>query len=245
MGRAHTWSLDDTGTINTRIFDQQEILQQETIETRGVSEEILCVHGVLPGRKGDGITWLLYKNANGLPSRLGGNAKLNKAKDLIDELGADVVLYNEHRQNLMHSGNRNGWNQLFRGGEADVHSVVAHNVHEGKQVGWVQEGGTGILMFGPLTEYLDMPQSGKDESGLGQWSMILVKGEGVQTWIICGYNPCNSRCTDSSTSYQQHCRYLIHKKKDATTCPRVKFRDDLIQLLTTRREAGGLTNCLP
>ncbi len=75
-----------------------------------------------------------------------------------------------------------------------MQSVVAHNVHKGKKVGRIQEGGTGILMFGPLrTEYLDMPNSGKDESSLGWWSTMTVKGEGVQTRIVCGYNPCNSR----------------------------------------------------
>ncbi len=196
------------------------------------------MHGVLPGRKEEGITWLMYKNMNGFSNRMGGNEKLGKAKDLIDELEADVVLYNEHRQNLMHSDNRNGWNQLFRGGEADVRSVVAHNIYEGRNVGRTQEGGMGILMFGQLTEYLDMPNSGKDASGLGRWSMMVIKGEGVQTRIICGYNPCNSRKTDSSTSYQQHRQYLIMHKKDAVTCPRVKFREDLIHLLKTWREAG-------
>jgi hypothetical protein len=74
------------------------------------------VHGVLPGCKDDGIIRLLYENANGIPDRLGGNEKLDKAKELIDELGANVVAYNEHRQNLRHKDNQNGWNQLFRGG---------------------------------------------------------------------------------------------------------------------------------
>ena len=92
------------------------------------------MHGVLPGQKEEGITRLMYENANGSSNRMGGNEKLGKVKDLIDKLEADVVLYNEHRQNLMHSDNHNGWNQLFRGGKADVRSVVAHNVHEGRKV---------------------------------------------------------------------------------------------------------------
>jgi len=77
----------------------------------------------------------VYENVNGFSNRMGGNEKLGKAKDLIDEQEADVVLYNECRQNLMHSDNRNGWNQLFRGWEADVRSVVTHNVHKGRKVG--------------------------------------------------------------------------------------------------------------
>jgi hypothetical protein len=74
------------------------------------------VHGVLPGKKEEGITRLLYENENRIHNRLGGNEKLDKAKYLINELGANVVAYNEHCQNLMHKDNRNGWNQLFRGG---------------------------------------------------------------------------------------------------------------------------------
>jgi hypothetical protein len=156
-----------------------------------VSDKVLQVHGVLPGHKEEGITCLLYDNANGIPNRLCGNEKLDKAKDLINELGADVVAYNEHRQNLRHKDKRNGWNQLFRGGKADIRSVVAHNVHKADRIGHAQEGGTGLLMFGPLTEYLDVPASEKDISGLGRWTTMLLRGStGVQTRIICGYNPC-------------------------------------------------------
>ena len=86
-----------------------------------------------------------------------------KAKDLIDKLEADIVLYNKHWQNLMHSDNCNGWNLLFRGGEADVRSLVAHNIHKGRKVGRAQEGRTRILMFCQLTEHLDKLNSGKDE----------------------------------------------------------------------------------
>jgi hypothetical protein len=152
--RTHNWGLDETGTIDMSglLRSREEIQQQEEIDIRRVSEEVLQVHGVLPGRKEEGITRLLYENANGIYNRLGGNEKLDKAKDIINELGADIVAYNEHRQNLRHKDNRNGWNQLFRGGEADVRSVVAHNDHEADRIDRVQEGGTGLLMFGPLTD---------------------------------------------------------------------------------------------
>ncbi len=90
---------------------------------------------MLPGRKEEGITRLLYENANGLSNRMGGNKKLDKCKDLYDELGVDIVALNEHRQNVRHRDNRNGWNQLFKGGEVDVRSVVAHNIHESEGIG--------------------------------------------------------------------------------------------------------------
>jgi hypothetical protein len=63
-------------------------------------EEVLKVHGVLPWHKEDNITWLSYKNANGLLLRMCGNNKLSKCKDLFDKLGANIVALNKHRQNL-------------------------------------------------------------------------------------------------------------------------------------------------
>ena len=189
---------------------------------------------------------MLYENANGILNRLGGNEKLEKAKDLIDELGADIVAYNEHRQNLRHRDNRNGWNQLFRGGEAEVRSAVAHNVHEADPIGRCQEGGTALLMFGPLTEYLDTPSCEKDVSGLGRWTSMVLKGSaGVQTRIICGYDPCRSNRQDNSTSYAQHTRYQIWRSNDHVTCPRVKFREDLGKARKGWRAAGDrLIVCL-
>jgi hypothetical protein len=187
---------------------QEEIQHQKEIDIQGVSEEVLQVHMVLPGREEEGITRLLYKNANGIHNRLGGNEKLDKAKNLINELEANIVAYNEHCQSLRHKDNRNGWNQLFRGGESDVRLVVAHNIHEADRIGWVQEGGLGLLMFGPLTEYLDMPGSEKDITCLGRWTTMLLKGGTiVQTRNICGYNPCRSNQQDNITSYSQQRRY--------------------------------------
>ena len=62
----HSWMLDETGTISTPLLDHGEILQQEQESIRGVSDEVLQVHGVLPGRKEEGITRLLSENANRL-----------------------------------------------------------------------------------------------------------------------------------------------------------------------------------
>jgi hypothetical protein len=189
---------------------------------------------------------LIYGNAHGISNRLSGNDKIDKAKDLINDLGADVMGYNEHRQYLRHKDNWNGWNQLFRGGEADIRSVVAHNVHEVDRIGWVQEGSTGLILFGSLTEYLDVPASEKDVSGLERWTTMLLKGRtGVQTRITCSYNLCQSNCQDNSTSYAQQWRHQIWHSQDRITCPRVKFREDLGRLLKELRTAGDrLIVCL-
>ena len=131
--------------------------------------------------------------------------------------------------------NINGFNQLFKGGEAAIHRVVAHNTHE--NISRVQEGGTSLLLFGTLTEQRTHDEPGKDETGLDQWSVLTLKGDGVQTRVVYGYNPCNNKNPNSGTSYQQHCRYFITKKGNLT-CPRTKFREDLVAQLTKWRKEG-------
>jgi hypothetical protein len=242
----HNWLLDETGTIDTSRLALQEVEQQERLDMTGISDEILRVHGNMPGKKVDGVVRLLYENVNSLSNRLWGNSKLEKAKDLIHEWGADIVGMVEHRQNLQHKDIRNGWNKLFMQGEEEVRSTVAHNVHE--NVSPLQEGGVGLLMFGPLIGSLHTVQSGKDESGLGRWTTMTLQGDSITTRIVCGYNPCKSHSSGgipSRTSYAQHRRYLINTRKDTTTCPRTLFREELIkQLMKWREEGDRLIECM-
>lgn len=51
---------------------------------------------------------LIYENLNGLNNRIKDNKKVEKARQVIDELEADIVALNEHRLNFRHKRNRNG-----------------------------------------------------------------------------------------------------------------------------------------
>ena len=99
-------ALDETGTVSTeglldRELDYQTVTTEytERVEIEVVSDEVLIVHGIAPGKKPEGVTRLVYENANGFNSRISNNEKLDKAKELIDELEADLVAYNETRLN--------------------------------------------------------------------------------------------------------------------------------------------------
>jgi hypothetical protein len=136
---------------------------------------------------------------------------------------------------MRHKKNRNGFNHLFKGGEAVVQSFVVHNVHE--DIIKVQQGGTSLILFGQLTEQLDHNECGKDPTGLGWWSVMTLKGDGIQTRIVCGYNPCGNNKLNSGTLYQQQRRYVVTQKKDFT-CPRKYFHDNLIEQLIKWHEKG-------
>jgi hypothetical protein len=164
--------LDETGTVETTDLSdsdanslEEEYEKQFTITTtkqeemRGIEDEVMEVHGWAPGRKAEGTTRFIYENCDGLSNSIGGNDKLDKAKELIDDLEADVVAYNEHKINFSQKLNRNGMSQMFNGGECEVRSVAAHNVHE-KEGGRTQEGGTSMLLRGVLIQQYDFEASG-------------------------------------------------------------------------------------
>ena len=92
----------------------------------------------------------MYEITNGISNRMCNNDKVEKAKELINDLEVDLVAYTEHKLNMRHKLNRNGFSQLFRGGEATIQLVVSHYVNE--NIGKVQEGGTYVMAIGPITD---------------------------------------------------------------------------------------------
>ena len=125
---------------------------------RWVYDYLIKVHRVASRKKEDGIVRLMYGNLNGLNSILSGNDKLEKARHIIDDTEAVVVAYREHRHNLRHKQNKNGFRQMFNGGETDISAIVANNANE--NVGQVQEVGTAILAFGNVMDQFDGDGSG-------------------------------------------------------------------------------------
>jgi hypothetical protein len=106
-------------------------------------------------------------------------------------LEVDIAAYCEHQHNISDKHNINKFSQLFKGGEAAIQSVVAHNTHE--NMSCIQEDGMSLLLLGALTEQLASDQVGKDETGLGHWLVMTLKGDGIQTRVVCRYNPCYNK----------------------------------------------------
>ena len=102
-----------------------------------------------------------------------------------------------------------------------------------------------MIVYGDLLQQFDHEKSGRDNLGLGRWTyMKLNSDNNTTTQVICGYSPCANKKKDSGTVYQQHCRHLINKLND-NTCPRVRFREDLLcKMIQWRRKKERLILCL-
>jgi hypothetical protein len=186
-----------------------------------------------------------YKaNLNGLQSTMSKkNGKLEKAQQVIDDLQADIVCYNDYRQNLRHKANRNGFRQMFNGGETELWDLASQNRNE--DAGKFQAGGTAMMVYGNLIQQFAPEESRQDELGLGRWKYMQFCGDNnTVTWVICGYSPWANKKKDSGTMYQQHRQHLINKLRD-DMCPRSRFREDLLRKLKQWRwEGEQLILCL-
>ena len=55
---------------------------------------------MVPAQKPEGETRLTYEDGNGFNSRISNNDKLDKAKQVINDLEPYIVAYNENKLNL-------------------------------------------------------------------------------------------------------------------------------------------------
>ena len=83
-------------------------------KSKGLTDEVLKVHGISPRKKEEGVTRVIYENPNGINSRITRNEKLENAKEIIDVLEADVVAHSEHRLNCKDKDKINRFSQMFR-----------------------------------------------------------------------------------------------------------------------------------
>ena len=241
-----TVSLTDSDSESVDIageFTPAIATMLENEEISGINDDLLNIHGIAPGPKPEGVTQLIYENPDGFNTRISNNDKLEKAKEIIDELEADIAAFSEHKINPSHKENVNGMSQMFNGGEAEIRTVTGHNVHE--NVGRTQQGGTSLLLFGSLIDQYDFEESGKDDTGLGRWVVMVFRGsDNITTRVVCGYDPCVTPKKARRSTYQQHRRYLVEKEKDLT-CPRRRFHNDLTtQLQSWRDEGDRLIVCM-
>ena len=67
-----------------------------------------------------GATRLIYGNGNRFNSRISNNVKFNKAEQVMDDLDPGIGANNEHNLNLKHKENKNGFSQMFNGGDCEI-----------------------------------------------------------------------------------------------------------------------------
>ncbi len=111
------------------------------------------MHRTAPNTKQQGNFLIMGENCNGLLNKIGGNGKITKALDIKEDLKVNCLMYCKHCINFRHKENKNDLKQMFQYKLACT-AVSAHDTHDAKVMGRVQEGGTGTICFGKSTRYI-------------------------------------------------------------------------------------------
>lgn len=81
---------------NTEFINRAKIEMKELEELRGTKDYLLEVHGQAPEQTAEEIYQLINKKVKGPRTVHTGNEKLDKARQVIDDLEADLVTFNEN-----------------------------------------------------------------------------------------------------------------------------------------------------
>ena len=86
-------AVDETGTISTAylinpvaeykeryLYEKRIAEQYEMEKMKGVTDEVLKVHGITPTNKIEGVTRVIYENSNIFNSLINRNEKLEKSR---------------------------------------------------------------------------------------------------------------------------------------------------------------------
>ena len=197
--------------------------------------EKVITHGDQLTSKADGNVRIYFENVDGFniePTKLvTQNIKLNYFSLLMAKMEVDIFGGAECRTNWNLIPYTHNFTKSLNMREGS-HCCTGHNTHENFSL--KQQGGTFIASTPTASQFVR--DTGTDSTGLGRWSWMKVEGRTSATRIICAYQPCITRKRSMSSTIAQQRRYwLLHGLR---VCPRVKFREDLFNLLKQWRENG-------
>ena len=159
------------------------------------------------------------------------NDKIKYYNTMTTRLETDIICGVEARTNWSILPKNYQLSNLLQTREG-ARVITAHNVHE--QFSIPQQGGTFLVAKEQCQGMIE--SMGKDESGLGRWCWIKLRGTTTSTRIIVAYEACRTRKTAQNATMAQQRRYW--RTKGDKRCPRKIFREQLIKTLHEWKEEG-------
>ena len=147
----------------------------------------LPVIGDKVGRKKENNIRIYFENFNGIRSGIKGADKGGYFGKLMETL--DVDCFGAAETNLQWRLAKNSPSKILGLGK---HTRTAFACNNNEHTTEKQQGGTVISMMEYYSPYVE--ETGTDETGLGRWSWIKLKGNNnLKTMIILPYIPCKPR----------------------------------------------------
>ena len=186
------------------------------------------------GKKEEGTARFGYEQVGGVAPWKG--EKTSDMQNFVKRLEADGMFCAEVNTDWRKVPFTNQLPQLFSA-NAQSRFVVSNNENEDKLRS--QVGGTCRMIFGDLAQHVT--DVGKDLTGLGRWSWMLLEGaNNHHTRIMVAYQPSSHKINTLEhmhTVYRQHANYFRTTHGDRT-CPRKLFWNKRITQLSKWKKEG-------
>ena len=239
----HRTNQDSTIGNNEQIKQAVDNFSSESLDVRHDEEEavktlmakrIVPPYGMLPAQKPEGVTRIMFGNANSINYTTKSNFKVAQLQGFYRKYDINIAGIVEIGINWSTFKVSQNLTSLFQMETNTVKSSAGHNKHE--SAGRSQYGGTGILAMDEICDKIKA--TGKDARGLGRWSWLKLTGEqGFTTRVITAYQPCLSK-NGLRTVFNQQLQYIQHLGLEQS--PLELFRKDLMDFIS--RTTGGERN---
>lgn len=218
--------------------NKQTVLEYITKNNNVNKKDILKTYGNSMQRKEDGMCRITSQNIGCLGVNTLTNSKQDTAIEWLLKHEVDLCAWQEigvafnrvpGYERMSERIRDRRWNK--------VRLTYANNIHDESSEHF-QWGGTAMMSFNEAANRVK--SSGKDTSGLGRWSHILLEGKHChKVRFVSAYNPCKTQdVTKTRTVYNQHKTYF--QKKGSYNCPRLQFRLDLVEQIKKWQRNGEL-----
>jgi exonuclease III len=182
-------------------------------------------------RKETGTLRFAFRNVNSLPA-FAAHSKNDELIQDIRKAQLDIFGMSEININWSRIQACDQLRERFRGCFEAIHLCTSHNLRSDSQ-DKRQIGGT--CMFTNDKTCYRIITSGSDDSKMGRWSWLLLRGQnGVRVRVVTLYRPVQS--FGATSTYQQHQQLLLDANIDE--CPRKQMMYDLRKFLSTSIESG-------
>ena len=218
-------------------YTQAKAQRAEKKYREEIASKEVPIYGTLaPAHKSAEEIRVMSLNINGLPMCKSANPKAERLKYILPKYEVDILGLQETCVNWRRFKPSNTIASILRRRTESIRSTHSFNIHETKNIGNIQRGGTATVATDMISSYVK--GSGSDHTGLGRWSYYLIEGEpGHKTRIVTAYSPCGSQSSGLSTNWKAQVRYIKNNQLRARD-PKKLFQDDLCAALRMWRSQG-------
>ena len=220
----------ELGVVDQRILDIEAAQLAKQWKLWHVKE-----YGNMPRQRPAGVWRIMGGQLNSASTMEVKTRKIGEITAIVDDWDVQACAFQEMGVNWGFYPSSARLSSWFKH-ERPCRAFTSYNDWPSEKLSKHQQGGTGIVVFKEMMQYVKGQGCG-DFRRLGRWaSRVFYASPKHRFRLVSAYNPGSSKPEGSKTIYQQHLRYI--QERHPHTTPQRMFAVDLLAALRTWRKQG-------